>query len=64
MGWHKAIAAGLITLSLSAIGSAIKAYVDVEKLKTKVEAFDDTARDIKQDVREIKADIKTLLRGR
>lgn len=58
---NKVFITAAITLSLSVIASAAKAYIDVTELKVKVEGFKENQTDIKRDVREIKTDIKTLL---
>jgi len=41
-------------ISLATISAAGKSYLDVERLKTKMELFIDTVKEIKDDVKEIK----------
>jgi predicted ATP-grasp superfamily ATP-dependent carboligase len=48
-------------LLISVLGSAAKAYIDVAELKIKVENYEDNAKYIREDIKEIKKDIKTLL---
>ena len=51
----KSIIIAVVTgLCIATISAAAKSYVDVEKLKTKMEFFVDTVQEIKQDVKEIK----------
>lgn len=51
----KSIVIAVVTgLCIATISAAGKSYVDVEKLKTKMEFFVDTVQEIKQDVKEIK----------
>jgi len=46
-----AVISGVCIATLSAAG---KSYVDVERLKTKMELFIDTVHEIKEDVKDIK----------
>lgn len=53
--YKKVLVAIVISLSISTIGAAAKAYVDVEKLKTEISFVFDMLVEIKDDVSEIKA---------
>ena len=51
----KSIIIAVVTgLCIATISAAAKSYIDVERLKTKMEFFVDTVQEIKQDVKEIK----------
>ena len=51
----RSILVGMVTaLCIAAISTAAKSYVDVERIKTKMEYFVATISEIKQDVKEIK----------
>jgi hypothetical protein len=57
----KSIVIAVITgVCLATLSAAAKSYIDVERLKTKMELFIDTVQEIKDDVKEI----KTYLIGR
>ena len=55
------IVSGIVTLCVSALGGAVKAFVDVENLKQQVRHTEEAQGDIKLDIREIRNDIKTIL---
>lgn len=57
----KIIVGAVITLTLGAVSTAAKSVIDVVELKTKVQNYEDNARDMKDDIKEIKQDVKTLL---
>lgn len=51
----KSIIIAVVTgISLATISAAAKSYIDVERLKTKMELFIDTVQEIKEDVKDIK----------
>lgn len=51
----KSIIIAVVTgICLATISAAAKSYIDVERLKTKMELFIDTVQEIKEDVKEIK----------
>lgn len=57
----KLIMGAIVTLTLGAVSTAAKSVIDVVELKTKVQNYEDNARDMKDDIKEIKQDVKTLL---
>lgn len=59
---NKVFVTTALTLCVSALGSAAKAFIDVENLKTKVEYTEQAQIDIKTDIREIRNDIKEILK--
>ena len=51
----KSIIIAVVTgICLATISAAAKSYIDVERLKTKMELFIDTVQEIKDDVKQIK----------
>lgn len=58
---NKVFVTGLVSLCVGALGSAAKAYIDVVELKTKVQNFEDNQTILRDDIKEIKQDVKTLL---
>jgi chaperonin cofactor prefoldin len=52
-----------VSISLSVIGSAAKAYMDVAELKVKVNNYADNQKYLREDIKEIKEDIKQLLKS-
>jgi len=61
MNVNKTFATVLVTLSVTMLTAAAKAYIDVEKLKVRLETHVDILRDIREDLRDVKRDIKTIL---
>ena len=58
---NKLFISSALTLCISALDETAKAYIDVENLKTKIKYSKLAQKNIKQDIREIKNDIKTIL---
>ena len=58
---NKIFASALCGVCMTALGSAAKAYIDVEKMKTSMDHYVDGQKELKEDIKEIKQDIKTLL---
>lgn len=54
MELKKAIVSIITALCLSTIMAAAKAYVDVERLKVKVESLFDVVRETRDDVKDVK----------
>lgn len=51
----KSIIIAVVTgVCLATLSAAAKSYIDVERLKTKMELFIDTVQEIKEDVKDIK----------
>jgi hypothetical protein len=51
---NKLILAIITSVTITAIGASAKAYVDVERLKLKVEVLFDFVKETRDDVKEIK----------
>lgn len=60
---NKVFVTALISMGVGVVGSAAKAYMDVEKLKTRMDIYVEDQKEIKEDLKEIRKDIKTLLKG-
>jgi hypothetical protein len=60
-GANKILMAIITSITITAIGASAKAYVDVERLKLKVEVLFDFVKETRDDVKEIK---KYLLKER
>jgi hypothetical protein len=58
---NKFILAIITSVTITAIGASAKAYIDVERLKLKVEVLFDLVKETRDDVKEIK---KYLLKER
>jgi hypothetical protein len=58
---NKLVLAIITSVTITAIGASAKAYVDVERLKLKVEVLFDFVKETRDDVKEIK---KYLLKER
>lgn len=59
---NKVLLTAVLSLCTGAIGAAAKSYIDVVELKTKVENYADTQHEIKEDIKDIKTDIKEVLK--
>jgi hypothetical protein len=57
----KPIFTAVISLCLSVLGAAAIAYNDVQSLKVEVKNYKEHQLEIKEDLREIRKDIKKLL---
>lgn len=59
---NRTFLAALLALCLAVFGSAAKAFIDVVELKAEVKNYAENQEELKSDLKEIKSDIKTLLR--
>lgn len=55
---RRIIASVIAGIALAALSAAAKSYVDVERLKTRVESLSDNVIEIKEDVKWIRRNIK------
>jgi hypothetical protein len=51
---NKLVLAIITSVTITAIGASAKAYIDVERLKLKVEVLFDLVKETRDDVKEIK----------
>ena len=54
VGYRKVLLTAVLSMAVTAIGSAAKAYVDVQKLKVEMTSIVDLVRETREDVRVIK----------